>query len=302
MRPGKRLKRGATLYFVRALDLIVNHLPRRFALFLGAMTGLIIWRSLPRDRHRISRHLKMVYGESLTDSERKNIGRGFFVKSGKNLIDLLRCPRHYHTEIAPLIEVEGIEHFDHAYNRGKGVIGIGAHIGNFEMQAIFFAQSGYKAAAIGREMYDPKLDELLVARRRANGVINFVTTDSPRSIFKWLKNGGVVGVLIDIDSIRIRSEFVPFFGRPALTPVGQTIMGLKTGAAFVPVACVRTENDGYKIVVKPEIAVHPSGDFDRDVIAVTAACSRALEPIIDQYRDQWIWLKNRWLTQPPEKT
>lgn len=302
MRLGKRLKRGATLYFVRALSLIVNLLSRRLALFFGAMTGLIVWCLLPRDRHRISRHLKLVYGDRLTDSERKNVGRSFFVKSGKNLVDLLRCPRHYHTEIAPLIELEGLEHFDRAYNRGKGVIGISGHIGNFEMLAIVFAQFGYKAAAIGREMYDPKLDELLVARRRANGVTNFATTDSPRGILKWLKDGGVIGVLIDIDSIRIRSEFVPVFGRPALTPVGQTIIGLKTGAAFVPAVCVRTENDGYKIIVKPEIPVEPSGDFDHDVIAVTAACSRALEPIIDQYRDQWIWLKNRWLTQPPEKT
>ncbi|MDH4035719.1 MAG: hypothetical protein OEV80_18150, partial [candidate division Zixibacteria bacterium] len=61
MRLGKRLKRGATLYFVRALSLVVNYLPRRLAVFFGAMTGLIVWRLLPRDRHRISRHLKMVY-------------------------------------------------------------------------------------------------------------------------------------------------------------------------------------------------------------------------------------------------
>jgi KDO2-lipid IV(A) lauroyltransferase len=302
MRPGKRLKRGATLYFLRALSLIVNNVPRRFGLFFGAMTGLILWRLLPRDRHRISRHLKMVYDDRLTNSECKNIGRSFFIKSGKNLIDLLRCPKHYHSELEPLIEVEGLEHFERAYKRGKGVIGFGGHIGNFELMAIYFAQIGYKAAAIGREMYDPKLDALLVSMRQANGVTNFRTTDSPRGIFKWLKDGNVLGVLIDIDSMRIRSEFVPVFGRPALTPVGQTILGLKTGAAFIPIACVRTENDCYKIIIKPEITVVPSGDFDRDVIAVTAACSLALEPIIDQYRDQWIWLKNRWGTQLPENT
>ena len=244
----------------------------------------------------------MVYDDRLSSSECKNIGRSFFVKSGKNLIDLLRCPKHYHSELEPLIEVEGLEHFERAYKRGKGVIGFGGHIGNFELMAIYFAQIGYKAAAIGREMYDPKLDELLVSMRQANGVTNFRTTDSPRGIFKWLKDGNVLGVLIDIDSMRIRSEFVPVFGRPALTPVGQTILGLKTGASFIPVACVRTENDCYKIIIKPEITVAPSGDFDRDVIAVTAACSLALEPIIDQYRDQWIWLKNRWGTQLPENT
>ncbi len=302
MRPGKRFKRGATLFLVRTLNRIVNILPRKPALFLGAMTGLLIWRLLPRDRYRISRHLQLVYGDSLSKAERTNIGRSFFVKSGKNLIDIMRCPRHYSSEIAPFFEVEGLEHFERAHARGRGVIGFTGHIGNFELLAVYFAQTGYNAAAIGREMYDPKLDELLVEKRRSNGVTNFSTTDSPREIIRWLKKGNVLGVLIDIDSIRVRSEFVPVFGRLALTPVGQSIIGLRTGAAFVPLACVRIEDDRYRIIVKPEVTIEPSGDFDRDVISLTAACSRALEPIIDQYRDQWIWLKNRWLTRPPGNT
>ena len=112
----------------------------------------------------------------------------------------------------------------------------------------------------------------------------------------------MLGVLIDFDSISVRSEFVPVFGRPALTPGGQTILGLKTGAAFVPMACVRTEDNRYHIIVRPEIKINPSDDFDRDVIAVTTACSRELEKIIVQYPDQWIWLKNRWLTPPSYRT
>jgi KDO2-lipid IV(A) lauroyltransferase len=300
MRLGKRLKRGATYLFARALAGLLDRLPRRSALFIGAAAGLAAWSTLPKDRHRITRHLSLVYGDRLTREEQRAIGRRFFVNSGKNLADVLRCRRHYDNEIKPLITVEGLEHFDRAYKRGRGVLGITGHIGNFELLAVYFASLGYNAAAIGREMYDRRLDEMLVAQREALGVTNIATTDSPRRIIAWLKQGGVLGVLIDIDSIRVRSEFVPVFGRPALTPIGQSIIGLKTGAAFVPVACVRTEDNRYHVIVRPEIKIEPSSDFDRDVKRVTAACSRALEGIIERYPDQWIWMKNRWLTPPPK--
>jgi len=302
MKLSKRLKRGATYLFARALADLLDRVPRRLALFFGAAAGLGAWGMLPRDRYRISRHLSLVYGDRLSHEERAAIGRSFFINSGKNLADLLRCRKHYHREIKPLISAEGLQYFDRAYQRGRGVVGVTGHIGNFELLAVYFASLGYKAAAVGREMYDRRLDELLVAQREALGVTNIATTDSPRLIIGWLKEGGVLGVLIDIDSIRVRSEFVTVFGRPALTPIGQTIIGLKTDAAFVPVACVRTDDNRYHVIVRPEIKIEPSGDFDHDVKQVTAACSRELEGIIERYPDQWIWLKNRWLTPPPKET
>ena len=302
MRLSKRLKHSATYFLVRALTGLFNRLPRRLALFLGAMAGLTAWRLLPRDRHRIARHLTLVCGDDLTAEELTSVGCRFFINSGKNVVDLLRCTKHYHSEIAPFISIKGLEHFDEAYKRGNGVIAISGHIGNFELLGVYFTSLGYRAAAIGREMYDRRLDELLVAQRQALGVTNIATTASPLRFMRWLKEGGVLGVLMDFDSISIRSEFVPVFGRPALTPVGQTILGLKTGAAFVPMACVRTEDNRYHIIVRPEIKINPSGDFDRDVIAVTTACSKELERIIIQYPDQWSWLKNRWLTPPSYRT
>jgi len=262
----------------------------------GSLFGLAAWRALPRERHRIVRHLDLAYGETMSHRERELVARKFFINTGKNLIDILRVRRYYESQMKSRIVVEGAEHMEAAYRKGKGVLGITGHIGNFELLAVHVAGMGYPVAAIGREMYDKRMDKLLVENREALGVSNISTTDSPRRVLNWLKKGGVLGVLIDIDSIRIRSEFVPVFNRMALTPVGQSIMGLKMGSAFVPSACIREDNDDYKVIFKPEVQIERTDDFDADVVSMTAACSRALEQIIDEYRDQWIWLKNRWTT------
>jgi KDO2-lipid IV(A) lauroyltransferase len=119
-------------------------------------------------------------------------------------------------------------------------------------------------------------------------------------MMSWLKDGKAVGVLIDIDSHRVRSEFIPSYGRMAHTPVGQSIMGLKVGAAFVPMACVRTEDDRYKVITRPEVEVDRTGDFDQDVLNVTEKCLRELEAMVEEYRDQWVWMHNRWQTKYPK--
>jgi len=108
----------------------------------------------------------------------------------------------------------------------------------------------------------------------------------------------VLGVLIDTDSFRVRGMFMPFFGRLANTPVGQSLLGLRAGAAFLPTACLRTDDNHYRIVIKPEVHVQPSGNAEKDAYRITLECTKVLEEIIEENKSQWIWLHNRWHTQP----
>jgi len=290
-------KRTLVYRFVLLLIGFFNAIPRRLAVFLGAFLGQAAHGFLTRDRLKARRNLKLAYGDSLTPAQRRTIVRNLFVNFGKNAVDVLRTKKHYDTEIKTLIDVEGLEHIDRVYRRGKGVIGITGHIGNFELLAAWFVRSGYKVAVIGREMYDPRMNHLLVDNRESLGMVNIDTKDSVRRIVKVLKDGYILGVLIDTDSFRVRSVFVPAFGRLSHTPVGQSLLGLKTGAGFVPVACVR-DGARYKIIVKPEVTVERTGDIERDAFLMTKKCTRALEEIITEHKDQWIWIHNRWHNRP----
>ena len=265
---------------------------------MGACLGLAAWALLPRDRYKIVRHLSLAFGASITLHQKHNVARGFFTNSGKNLVDICRFKKHYAIEIKPLVSVEGFDEFDAAYKRGKGLLGITGHIGNFELLPVYFASLGYRIGVVGREMYDARLNSILVGNREAMGITNFPTTESPRNILRWLQTGGVLGVLIDTDSIRVRGAFMPFFGRPANTPIGQSLLGLRTGAAFLPVACLRTGDNRYRIVVKPEVCIRPSGNAEEDAYRMTLGCTKALEEIVRENKSQWIWLHNRWHTRP----
>lgn len=298
MKLSKKLKRDAVYLFTRVLMFFFNFIPRRLTLFVGAWVGLAAWKLLGRDRYKIDRHLSLVFDDSLTSHQKRNIARSFFINSGKNLADVCRFKKYYSTEIKPLVSIEGLDEFDAAYKRGRGLLGMTGHIGNFELLAVYFADLGYRIGVIGREMYDARLNSILVCNRQAMGITNFTTTESPRNILRWLKTGGVLGVLIDTDSIRVRGAFMPFFGRLAKTPIGQSLLGLRTGAAFLPVACLRTGDNRYHIVIKPEVRIRPSGNAEEDAYRITLGCTKALEEIIKENKSQWIWLHNRWHTRP----
>jgi KDO2-lipid IV(A) lauroyltransferase len=294
----KKTKRNVVYILTRWAFFWFNVIPRRLAVFLGACLGLAAWSVLPKDRYKIQRHLSLVFGSSLSTSDKYNVGRDFFVNTGKNLAEIFRFKKHFATEIKPLVTVEGLEEFGAAYKRGKGLIGITGHIGNFELLAAYIASLGYRIAVIGRELYDARLNQMLVDNREALGLTNFSTTESPRTILRWLKSGGALGVLIDTDSTRVRGAFVPFFGRLANTPIGQSLLGLHAGAAFLPMACLRTDDNRYRIIIKREVCISPSGNMEEDACQMTQACTKVLEKIIAENKSQWIWLHNRWHTSP----
>lgn len=298
MRLCKRFKRWAVYRLAVGSFWFLNRLPRRAALAVGAALGRLGWRLLPRERANIHANLSRVYGEHLSSDQRVDIGRRFFVNTGKNLVDLIRFRDHFRDELAPLVTIEGLEHYRNAFKAGHGVIGVTGHIGHFELLAARLAMEPYPVAVVAREMYDPRLDRLLIRSRESVGLTVVPTTTSPRILLEWLHRNGAVGVLIDTDSMRVRSEFIDWFGHPANTPIGQSLIGLRTGAAFVPMACLRRPDDTFHLIIRQQVAFEKTGDREADARTVTEACVRALESIIDAHRDQWIWLHNRWNTRP----
>ncbi len=301
MRIGQKIRRTFVYRLTRFFFFVFNFIPRNLAIFLGGWIGLTYWKIITKDQHLMFRHLGLCYGDTLSVHENAKIGQRFFINSGRNIADLFRLEKHYDREIAPIIEVEGLEHFDYAYKKGKGVWGVTGHLGNFELLAVYLSKLGYRIGAISRPLADNKLNELLVKYREKLGIVNFNASSSPIGVVKWLKSGGAVGVLIDTDSARVKGEFIPVFHRLAKVPVGQTVIAVKLGVALVPMACLRTAEHHYRVIIRPEIPINISNATSSDVYNITKSTSLELEKLIRQFPDQWIWMHNRWRSSPSEK-
>jgi KDO2-lipid IV(A) lauroyltransferase len=295
---GQRIKnnivyRGAVILFS-----VINITPRKCALFIGETLGLIAYLLIGKERHKALTNIDRAYGDDITCRRKREIIRRSFITFGRSTVEVMRMRRHFHGQMRPDVEVVGREKFEAAYNRGKGIIAFTGHIGNFELLAAWVAQHGYKSAVIGREMYDKRLDKMLIANRTDLGLVNVRTDDSPRKILRLLHDGYAIGFLIDTDSFRVAGELTPFYGRLAKTPTGPTELGLLSGAAFVPMFCLSFPGGKYKLIFGDELIPESRERSRENIYRITSQMTRVIENLIREYPEQWIWMHNRWHTRP----
>jgi KDO2-lipid IV(A) lauroyltransferase len=195
-----------------------------------------------------------------------------------------------------IMRVEGLEIGQKALKRGKGVVFLTAHMGCFEMLSPRFSQLGFPTMVVGTSIYDPRIDAL-VAENRAHFNVEYIPREGDlRSIIRGLRHGKAFGVLCDLDT-RVESLFIPFFGRPAKTPVAPFKLALRTGAAMIPIFAQRQPDGAQQVTLYPPIEPLAQ-DNEAGLIEVMTTYNRILEDLIRRDPAQWIWMHNRWKSQP----
>ena len=112
-----------------------------------------------------------------------------------------------------------------------------------------------------------------------------------------LKNNNAVGFFAD-QNAGPEGIFVNFLGKSASAARGPATLALRTGAPLIFSLSIRQPDDHHHVYISPPIHPNPSDDFERDVETYTGQMLNHLEAYIHKYPEQWLWLHNRWKTQP----
>ena len=295
----RQIKNDIIYALIKALIFTLENLPRIAALRVAGMIGEIAAIIDVKERKLAEENLRRVYGGKWSDTKVKLVARECFVKMALNAADVIQSRNWTPDDLGKLVDVEGIEHFDGAFARGKGVVAVTGHIGNFELLAAWFAAvSKVPLSVIGRRLYDDRLDELVVQNRQRFGIENIPSDASAKTVFSTLRGGRMLGVLIDLDSSKIAGEFVPFFGMPARTASGPIIIGRRTASSIVPMAMFRTQDDRFMIKILSSIDIPQTEDREADILKALTQCNKALEELINLDPTQWAWIHNRWKSKP----
>lgn len=296
----KRYVRYTFVYwFVRFMIWLSNVLPRQWWLTICGGLGSLAYFLAGETRKLTITHLSIAFPEK-SAREIKALARRTFRMLGKNTGEIIRTSRIKSLDdLNKVLVTHGIEHYEKAHAKGKGVIFLTCHLGAFDLQVTNMAMRGLNPNIIGTPLKDPRLNELLWNYRNAHGAIAIERGRETFRMIKILKSGGSVALLIDQDT-KVKTVFVNFFGRPAATPAGATVLAMKTGAAIVP-TYVHLADDGMQHMhIFPEIPMKISGDEDQDVVDNTQVLTNWIEETIRKHPDQWVWMHERWKTQPPD--
>jgi len=282
------------LEFIRHVILV---LPRRVNYAIAHGIGFSIFWLLKKERTKTLTHLKEAFGTEKTEEEYHQIAQSMFIHLAKTGMDLLYFPRLNRSKIEKLVlNEEGTEKIDCALARGKGVLALTGHIGNWELLASYFRFLGYPGSLMGRRIYYDKFNDVLVNLRKSGLVSTIYRDESPRKVLAALKDNHVIGISADQDIDSLEGIFVPFFGKPAWTPIGPAKLALASGAAIVPAFMIH-EGDQYRLYLEDPILPDPNVNKEEVVKQMTEAWSKVVERYIRQFPDQWVWMHNRWKTK-----
>ena len=295
---GKRFKYFVLYWFVRFLLGFSNLLPRTWWLAFCGWLGKIGFALVGRYRNQTIAHLGMAYAGKKSAREIYAMARQTFIMLGKNAGDIFRSMNvKTLTDLERFLVTTGLENFEKANAKGKGVIFLTCHLGAFDLQVTNMALRGLKPNIIGTTLKDPRLNDLLVNYRNAYGAIAIERGKETFRLIKALKLGGAVAILIDQDT-KVKSVFVDFFGMKASTPVGAAVLALKTGAAIVPTSVYLGADNKQHMEILPEIEVISTGNEEADIVVNTQRFTNFIEQQVRKHPEQWVWMHERWRTRP----
>lgn len=179
----------------------------------------------------------------------------------------------------------------------KGVLFIGAHLGNWELFAPPMVRMGSKVAGVVRPLDNPALNAIVEAHRRAGGFTILPKDNAGRDMIRLLREGWNVGVLID-QSPRENGVPATFFGKPCWATIAPVMIAVRAKAPVVPGSVARQPDGTYVLDFGDPIAMVHTGDLHADMLVNTQRCQDAIETLVRRYPEQWLWFHRRWKERP----
>lgn len=284
---------------VRTLLAALGALPRPAAVRLGRAFGRLTYLLVGGLRRTGMRNLELAFPE-MPAAERARTLRRSLGTLGRQLGEFSQFPRSTPAEIARLVEYDGIEILREAKARGRGIIFLTGHLGAWEVLSFAHSALHEPISFMVRRLDNPRVETFIDGIRTRFGNKSIDKKMAARSALKLLRDGGILGILADLNTQPNEGVFVPFFGRPACTTSGIAVLALRTNASVIPVVAPWDEATGRWVFRgSPIVELVRTGDHERDVEINTALFTAALEAQIRKYPDQWLWIHKRWKTRPP---
>jgi Kdo2-lipid IVA lauroyltransferase/acyltransferase len=277
----------------------IGRLGFRQASSLGARLGTLGYAPFGIRRRVVETQIAAAFPEWLPERVQRT-ARAAYENLGRTTIETAVLARYDRTHILELFDEPADWHvLETAMAKGKGVILVAGHLGNWELAGSYIGARGVNIEAVARQMENPLFDAFLTRTRRRIGLEVIWDGDAVRRVPRTLRNNGIVAFLIDQGAAGLASTWVPFFGRYAKTPRGPAVFALRLQTPVVFVAPLR-KPDGRFTMGLEEVPVHLTGDRNGDVDRIVAAYTATLERWVRRAPEQYFWHHRRWKHQRPD--
>lgn len=283
----------ASYILFKILSFVIRPLPPPAALWLGRRVGDAVFFCDYRHRARVYAGLKTAFGGGRSPRMRMRLTHDFYRAFGQNVMDIFLVRRVDKEYLKRYITIEGGEHIEEAFKRGKGIIFLGVHEGSWEMYNCIAAGLGVPFNLLVREQKKfGRIAGLLNSYRRMHGCRIIVRESQTRGIIAALRRNEAVGMSLDQGGAS--GIPVSFFGKQASMSTGAVRLALKYGASVVVTYFIRERGPQCRIILEPPFELAVTGDQQEDVRCNVRRLTERFEFFIRRFPREYLWTYKIW--------
>jgi KDO2-lipid IV(A) lauroyltransferase len=271
----------------------------RTASAVGAALGGLGWWPLRIRADRVERTIRACFPE-FSDARVREVARESYRGLGRVAIESIILSRATREEVLAIFEESPTYAvLERAFAKGKGVIMVAGHLGNWELSAAYMTARGLPVDAIAMHMANPLSDAFFKRTRERFGMRVLFADESVRAIPRALKDGRGVGFLSDQSAKGLASTMIPFFGRPARTPRGAAVFALRGDLPMVFLVALRRP-DGRYVMHFEDVPLSRAANKEEAIDETVLRYTQVLERLVREHPEQYFWQHRRWKGQPKD--
>ena len=276
----------------KAVSFFTSFLPLSFNLFLGRRLGDLIYLFDRRHRTIAYANIRYAFANKLKFRACAKITRLAYRAFGQNLIEISVIGRINKQYLEKYIHIENKHNIDAAFKRGKGVIFLAVHEGNWELSNIICANLGFPFTLFVRDQGFARLNELLNSYRLKLGAKIIHKNAGVRQLIEVLKSNQAIGMTVDQGGKH--GEIVKFFGKEASMSVGAVKLALKYDCSIIPVFYTRSSGPHTKVILDQVYTVTRSSSPESDLKDNLQRLMNIYENYIRRYPHEYLWTYKIW--------
>ncbi len=284
----KLLKEIFQFRFLGFVIFIFNKLPLKVSLSLGRWLGGAGYYLLLKKRAVVYANLKTVFCREKSPQQLQSLTRLVFVNLTQSFVELFCMAKMKEVGFSQFVELKGREHVDQAIAKGKGVIFLAIHSGNWELASVLNSLTGYPYNVVAHEQ--PKMPQLALFLNECRQLLGAKVISvgiATKGIINVLKRNETVGLLLDQGGQQ--GVRVSFLGKTASMSSGAIRLALKYDCVLCPTWFVRKVDGTHSLEFFKAVDLTTTGDLKRDIRNNVQLVTRHFENLLMEHPQEYLW-------------
>ena len=272
-----------------------------------SLLGSAMYSLFPLRRRIVMANLRQVFGDQLSEPELRRLARCFYSHFAKTIVEDLAMVVSSERRIAGKVDVIGVEHVLEAAERGRGILVLTGHFGNWELSAgaamLQFKQYQNRFHVI-RKSLAPGLEGLVFGHFRTAGLRIISAANALTHVFDALEKNDVIIFIMDQHQVvGSKAVAVEFFGKEAGTNRSLALVARQSGAPVIPASSCRKPDGRHVMQFHPPLEWISADSSREEIYRNTLGYNQVLEKFVLDHPDQWWWMHRRWKIEirPPSR-